>query len=256
MSVRNSFGRSFTLAAIALAMTTAGAEAQAQQLPPAQQIADRYVQAIGGRAALARHKHRRVVSEMTLPAMGMTMSADLFTSSPNKMLLKMEAAGMGAMSSGYDGTVAWSSNSMQGPRVLDGAELKEAIRQADFESGLDYAKSYRMETVGELTVGGRPCWNVKMTHIASGLDLHNCFDKENALLVRTSMKSQSAMGEMQVDVTMSEYKDFDGIKMATRSVTSMNGQEMTSVIKSVSHAPIEPSVYALPADVRALRPQN
>jgi hypothetical protein len=254
MSVRNSLGRSFALAALTLAVSAAGADAQ--QLPPAQQIVDKYVEAIGGRAAVARHKQRRVVTEMTMPAMGLTMTADLLTASPNKMLLKMDAPGMGNMSSGYDGTVAWSNNPMQGPRVLDGQELQEAIRQSDFESGLDYARSYRMETIGEMAVGGRPCWNVKMTHITTGLEMQNCFDKENALLVRTSMKSQSAMGEMQVDVTMSEYKDFDGIKMPTRSVTSMGGQEMTSVIKSVSHAPIDPSVFAPPAEVRALRPQN
>jgi len=254
MSVRNSFGRPFALAAVALAMTAGAADAQ--QLPPAQQIADRYVEAIGGRAAVARHQHRRTVSEMTIPAAGVTMNSEVFTSSPNKMLLKVEATGMGNMSSGYDGTVAWANNAMQGPRVLDGAELKDVIRQADFIGEWDYAKSYRMETVGEMTVGGRPCWNVKMTHIATGLEQQNCFDKENGLLVRRSMKTQGPMGEIQMDVTLSDYKEFDGIKLATRYVTAMDGQEIPSVVKSVTHEPIDPSVYALPAEIRALRPQN
>ena len=254
MSARNSFGRSFALAALTLAVSAAGT--QAQQLPPAQQVLDRYVEAIGGRAAVARHKQRRVVAEMNMPAMGLTMTIETVSASPNKMLTKVEAPGMGNMSSGYDGTVAWSSNPMQGPRVLDGSELQEQIRQADFDASLDWAKSYRMETVGEKTVAGRPCWNLKMTHTVTAMDVHNCFDKESGLLVQTSMKTQSAMGEMQIDATMSEYKDFDGIKMATRVATSVGGQEMTTVIKSVTHEPVDPSIFAPPAEIRALRPQN
>lgn len=254
MPARNFLGRSLALAALTLAASAGGA--QAQQLPPAQQIVDRYMEAIGGRAAVARHKQRRVVAEMNMPAMGLTMNIETFTASPNKVLTKIEAPGMGNMSSGYDGTVAWSNNPMQGPRVLDGPELQEQVRQADFDASLDYAKSYRMETVGEKTVAGRPCWNVKMTHTASSQEVHNCFDKESGLLVQTSMKTQSAMGEMQIDAAMSEYKEFDGIKIPTRVVTSMGGQEMTTVIKSVTHEPVDPSMFAPPAEIRALRPQN
>jgi len=253
MSVRNSLGRSFALAAVALAMTAGAADAQ--QLPPAQQIVDKYVEAIGGRAVIARQRHRRIVSESTMPAMGLTMSTEMLTSSPNKMVMKIDIPGMGVMSSGYDGTVAWSNNPMQGPRVLDGSELKEAVRGADFSGSIDYT-GHRSETLGEMTVAGRPCWNLKMTHIATGMEQENCFDKESGLLVRTSTKTQGPTGETQVVAVLSEYKDFGGIKMATRSVLSINGQEMTGTVKSVSYDPIDASAYALPAEIRALRAQD
>lgn len=254
MSVRNSLGRSFALAAVALAMTAGASDAQ--QLPPAQQIVDKYVQAIGGRTAIARFQQRKTVAEINMPANGMTMTMEMYQAAPNHMFTKMEMAGMGTFTSGYDGTVAWSNNPMQGPRVLEGAELNETLRQADFAALLDPSKSYTaMQTVGEKTVAGRPCWNVKMTH-ASGIDVHSCFDKENGLLVHSAVKQVSAMGEMNIEAIVSDYKDFDGIKMATRTVATMMGQEMSTTIKSVSHAPIDASVFAAPAEIRALRPQD
>ncbi len=254
MSVRNSLGRSFALAAVALAMT-AGA-ANAQQLPPARQVIDKYVEAIGGRAAIARFQQRKTVAEINMPANGMTMTMEMYQAAPNRMFTKMEMAGMGSFTSGYDGTVAWANNPMQGPRILEGAELNETLRQADFAALLDPAKAYTaMETVGEKTVAGRPCWNLKMTH-ASGIDVHSCFDKESGLLVHSVVKQQGPMGEMEVEATVSEYKDFDGIKMATKTVATMMGQEMSTTIKSVSHAPIDASVFAVPAEIRALRAQN
>jgi hypothetical protein len=254
MSVRNSLGRSFALAAVALAMT-AGASG-AQQLPPAQQIVDKYVQAIGGRTAITRFQQRKTVAEINMPANGMTMTMEMYQAAPNRMFTKMEMAGMGTFTSGYDGTVAWSNNPMQGPRVLEGAELNETLRQADFAALLDPSKSYTaMQTVGEKTVAGRPCWNVKMTH-ASGVDVHSCFDKENGLLVHSAVKQVSAMGEINVEAIVSDYKDFDGIKMATKTVATMMGQEMSTTIKSVSHAPIDASVFAVPAEIRALRTQD
>jgi len=251
MSVRNSLGRSFALAAVALAMTTGAAEAQ--QLPPARQIIDKYVEAIGGRAAIARFQQRKTVMEISVPANGMTMTMEMYQAAPNRMYSKMEMAGLGSFTSGYDGTVAWSNNPMQGPRVLEGAELNETLRQADFAAALDPARSYTaMQTVGEKTVAGRPCWNVKLTH-ASGIDVHSCFDKENGLLVHTAVKQVSAMGEMDVEAIVSDYRDFDGIKMATKTTATMMGQEMTTTIKSVSHAPVDAAIFAIPAEIRALR---
>lgn len=250
MFARSSF-RGLGLAAALMAV--AGSAAQAQRLPPARQIADRYVEAIGGRQAIARFQQRRIITETSVPGGG-TITADSYQAAPNKTFVKTEIPGLGTFLSGHDGTVAWSHGPGQGPRVLEGNELGEALRQADFAVSLDPAAAHRsLETVGEKIVGGRPCWNVRMTH-ASGAEAHGCFDKENGLLVQTSLQTDA----MQVDVTISEYREFDGIKMPSRMVTSIMGQEMTTTVKLVSHEPFDASIFALPAEVRALQsaPRN
>src|SRR5262245_26975775 len=128
--IRTRFARSLGLAALALA-ASAGAAA-AQDLPPAAQLVERYIQAIGGRDVAARLTARHAVAERSMPAMGMTMPMETWTARPNRMLAKVQMSGM-TMSSGFDGSVAWATSPMTGPRILDGVELKAALDQANFD---------------------------------------------------------------------------------------------------------------------------
>ena len=254
MHVRTPFRRGLGLAALALAATAAGARAQQPQLPPAAQITARYLQAVGGQAAVERHAQRRTVTETNFPGMGITMTGEMYQARPDKMVMKVNMGAMGTSSGGYDGTVAWAVDAMQGPRVLQGAEAAETMRQADFS--MDLAQSFRtMETAGEKTVGGKPCWDVRMVH-RTGIVVNNCFDKESGLLVQTAYTQASPMGQMPVVATISEYRDFDGVKLPSRISVTLMGQEMVTTVKSVSHEPFDPAVFAIPAEIKALRPGN
>jgi Domain of unknown function (DUF4412)/Protein of unknown function (DUF620) len=242
-------GRALALAALALA-AHAGT-ARAQQLPPAQQIVDRYVRAIGGRPAFARLASRHMVAEMSMS--GMTMQMETFTARPNKMVAVVSVSGM-TITSGYNGQVAWQNSPMTGPRVLsEGAELKQVLDNAQFDRSLDpSASSTSMTTVGERTVEGRACWDVKIVS-TNGIESTNCFDKETWLLVATRSRQVSQQGEIEVDAVVSDYKEFDGVKIPTRMVSSMMGQQVVMTVKSVSHAPIPASRFELPAEIRALQ---
>ena len=228
--IRNRIGRSLGLAAVALAVQ-AGAAA-AQQLPPASQLVEKYVQAIGGRAAAERLAARHVVAEMSMPAMGMTMQMETWTARPNRMLTKMEMSGM-SITSGYDGTVAWMNSPMSGPKILDGPELRQAVDNANFDNNVDFTKVFpTMETVGERTVDGHSCWNVRMESISH---------------------QHTQMGEMTIEAVIGDYKDFDGLKLATRMQMTMGPQQVVTTIKSVSHAPVADSIFALPPEIKALQ---
>lgn len=248
--IRTRFARTLGLAALALS-AQAGAAA-AQQLPPATQLVEKYVEAIGGRATATRFTSRHVTAEMSMPAMGMTMAMETWTARPNRMVSKMEMSGM-TMSSGYDGTVAWANSPMTGPKILDGAELKQALDQANFDNNVDFTKVFpTMETIGERTVDGKACWNVRMVS-ANGTEVQNCFDKQSGLLIGSIAKQVSAMGEVTADVVLSEYREFDGLKMPTRMAVTIPQGQIITTIKSVSHAPVADSVFALPAEIKALQ---
>jgi hypothetical protein len=248
--IRTRTGRTLGLAALALAVQ-AGAAA-AQQLPPAAEVVEKYVQAIGGRATAERFSARHVTAEMSMPAMGMTMTMQSWIARPNRTFSRMEMSGM-AITSGFDGTTAWVNSPMSGPKILDGPELRQALDNANFDNNVDFAKVFpTMETVGERTVAGRACWNVKMVS-ANGTEVHTCFDKETGLLVGTVSKQHTQMGEITADIVMSDYKEFDGLKLPTRMTMTMGPQQVVTTIKSVSHAPIADSVFALPPEIKALQ---
>lgn len=233
--------------ALALPLTAA-----AQQLPPARQVIDRYVEAIGGREAISRQKFRSIETEMSMPAMGMTMTVKTLMAAPNRMITSAEMPGAGTLRSGYDGAVGWQVNPMTGPSLMSGAELEQNVQLSDFYSALNYDKLYRsMETTERAELNGRPCYRVKLV-TASGRESWQCFDTETGLMVATGGKQESQMGSMEVTSLLSDYRDFDGVKMATRSTTRMMGQDMVVTVKSVSHAPVEASAFALPAEIQAL----
>lgn len=238
------------LATVAVALSAA--PSAAQQLPPARQILDRYVEAIGGKAVWANRQSQRTVAEMSMS--GIAIPMEIISARPNKMLMKMNMPGMGEMTSGFDGKVGWSVNPMQGPRLLEGAELAQTVRQADFESTVDPAKHYpTVETVGRTEMGGQPCYMVRMVP-TEGEPVLNCFHTETGLLVGTRTKQQSPMGVIEAETLLSDYRDFGGVKVPTRTVTSMAGQEMVLTIKEVTSNGVDPSVFELPAPVKALLP--
>lgn len=244
--------RTLVLAGVAASMAPVPG-AHAQDLPPARQIVDAYVQAIGGADAISRATHRHVKGEMSMPAMGMTMTMEMWQSRPNKMLMVMEIAGMGEVRQGYDGTTAWSSMPMQGPRIVEGAELEQTIRQADFDSNLRFDHLFpTMETVERTTMNGRSCYRVRMV-AENGDESFGCFDTETKLLLGMTSRTESEAGTIATDVSFEEYRDFGGVKMPVRTRMSVMGQEMVMIIREMDTSVVPDSVYALPAEVQALK---
>lgn len=240
-----------TLGAV-LALAALAPAAHAQETPTARQVLDRYIEAVGGRAALAGQQYRTTRAEMSMPAMGMTMTMETYAARPNKMAMRMEAPGLGEIRSGYDGQVGWSLNPMAGPSVMQGRELEQAARQADFESSYNFEKFFpTMETVGRIEMNGEPCWNVRLV-TSTGDTTHQCFSVASGLLVGGTATASSMMGEMETTVLVHDYRDFGGVKIPTRTVTQVGGQEVVLTVKEVSFAPIDPSVFALPAEIQAM----
>lgn len=226
------------------------ARAASAQTPSGAEVVSRYVAAIGGEAALERFTARHMVMEMEVPMVG-TMTMETFNARPNLVLVRMRMPGEGEMLRGYDGEVGWISSPGQGASILSGDELREVMRQADFDASHYHPGSFpTLETVGEAAVAGRACWEVRMVH-RSGSESRNCFDKETGLLLGFTMRRETAAGETEVASRVEDYREFDGMRMPTRLITDMMGMELVATVRSVSHAPIDRSVFELPPQLRA-----
>ncbi|HEU0014513.1 MAG TPA: hypothetical protein VFQ45_12560, partial [Longimicrobium sp.] len=88
--------RSMRYAAAALAVLVS-APAAAQTLPDARQVLDRYVEAVGGRAAVERPQSRHAVYELEVG--GMTMKMEIRAARPNRTVVTMSTP-IGDMVSG------------------------------------------------------------------------------------------------------------------------------------------------------------
>jgi hypothetical protein len=251
--------RALRLAAAALlasaAPLAAQAAAPADALPPAQQLIDRYAEAVGGRAKILSHSSLRATADVEMPAVGLKGSMEMFAAKPNRSFVRMDFPGMGATTTGYDGTVGWMVNPLQGPSLAEGEALEYMRETADFHEALaqlpDPARYASIETVERTEMGGRPCWKVKLVR-PSGRESFNCYDVENGLLVGMVRTQESAMGNMETTTVLSDYKEFGGIRMATKSVTSMMGQQMVAATRTVELDTVQPSQLEPPAEIRTL----
>lgn len=250
MRVQTKLVRTLVLAGAA---TLAAAPARAQELPAARQIVDAYVNAIGGMQAITNAQNRHMVGEMSMPAAGMTMTMEMWQSRPNKSLMVLSIPGMGELKNGYDGATAWSVNPMQGPRILDGAELEQTVRQSDFDANLRFDHLFpTMETVERAEMAGRPCYRVRMV-AANGDESFGCFDTETKLLLGMTSRMESEMGVVESTTLFSDYRDFGGVKLPTRTTVSVMGQEMVMTVKEMDTNAIPADRFALPAEIQALK---
>jgi len=235
-----------------LALTAvAGPKGGAQSLPAAREIIERYVDAIGGNE-WKKHKSARMTARLEVPAQGLSATIEAMNVFPTQYVMKMEIPGMGSIQSGYDGSVAWMKEPTMGPRLLQGLEAEQIAEEAEPEAALRTStKILSSETVEKASMNGTECYKVKHTW-KSGRVTHDCFSVADGLLVATSARQVSAMGEMDVTTLHSEYKDFDGIKRPTVTTAQMMGLEAKTTLVSWVWDTVEAKDLEPPADVKAL----
>lgn len=224
----------------------------AAPLPSADQIFERYKDAIGGEEAIRRYSHRTVKGQFEIPAQGMTGDLLVLASAPDRMKLTVSLPGLGDMQRGFDGTIGWSLDPAVGPRLLEGRELAELKHSADFYEDLHDTSKYKSAmVVGRSEFEGKDCYEVKIVRDA-GFEFTEFFDVETGLLAGIKMNASSQMGTVPVTTVVGEYKPFGGLLTPTVTRQRMLGLESRMTISSISFDEIDPKAYALPPQIAAL----
>lgn len=228
------------------------AQAPAADLPAAKQIIEKYVAASGGEEKIRATKSMHAKGRMEMPAMGMTATLDMSAQAPNKLLMVMELPNVGALRSGYDGTVGWMENPVTGPMLMEGDQLGDLLRQADFYVDLRYSDLYpTMETVAKTDFAGQSAYKVRLVD-TDGKETMEYFAVDSGLKIGFEGEQTNEMGTVYVSTELSDYKDFAGRKIPMTTVSKMMGMEMKMVLESVEFDAVDPAVFALPETIKTL----
>lgn len=226
--------------------------APAGELPDAKRLIDRYVQAIGGRAAVLAPTSSHARGRFEIPAAGVRAELEIFVAQPDRMLTVITIPGLGEVRSGFDGTVGWSLDPMMGPRRFTGAELEATREQAQMLAAVrDPSLFTATETTELVEMGGEPCYRVRYLW-RSGRETFDCFSSATGLLVASVATQVSPMGSAEVVTLFGEHRTFGGIRMPTRITQIAAGQQQVLVIDEVDFDDVDPAVFELPAEIRAL----
>lgn len=235
----------------AAAATALLAAPAAAQTPDARTLIDRHVAASGGRDAILATASAKATGTFGLPSAGLQGTMETWTSD-GRTYSKITLPGLGTIESGFDGTVAWSVNPMQGPRILEGAERDQTVEQtAPLASVRDASLFRTVETVGRETIEGVECWKVRLVW-NSGRESFDCYAVDTGLLYATISVTESAMGAIPTTVRMLDYQETAGVRTPRRMVSSAAGQEVVITVDRVEPGPQPDSVFALPEAIRAL----
>jgi photosynthetic reaction center cytochrome c subunit len=192
--------------------SSATAPTQAAALPSVDKILDRYVQALGGQAALANIK-TRLVKTAALSGKSPQNVTEIYQTSTGKILRVQASPGYTSWA-GFDGTRAWAQDSQQSYwGILSNSQRNEILRESEIYQGSRLRTSYT-----ELKVTGKEKLGDKNTFVISGISPEGAtekfyFDAASGLLLRRHIDEPDIFGVLQVESDLEDYRDVDGVKI-------------------------------------------
>jgi zinc protease len=240
----------------AIAILSVGLHAQspkAAPLPKAESILDRYVQVTGGKSAYEKQKTQILKGTIEFPAMGLKGKVTRYTAAPDREYSIIELDSIGNIETGIYMGAAWEKSVLLGPRIKNPEERDQSIREARFNAPLEWRKSYpQAATIGTTEIDGDECYEVVLMP-ATGKPVHQFYSKKTGLLVRTTMVAASQMGEVDVEVNVSDYKTFGGVRVPTVSRQKAGNQELKITVEDVLvNTDLPESRFDPPPDISAM----
>jgi hypothetical protein len=219
--------------AMMLPLMAASQIASAQTaLPAADALITKYVAAINGPAMMTA---KSIVTKggMSMPSAGINGTVEMTQNGTNQMAMVTNIPGMGEIQAGFDGTIAWAADPMQGPRLLTGKELEQIKDEADRRTVVrDAALFSAMQTVADTTMNGERCYEVKLTW-KTGRETFDCYSAASGLLIASRSVQATSMGSVPVVTLFNDYKKFGDVTVATKTTMEMMGQQQILTINSI-----------------------
>ena len=229
--------------------------AQAQTVD---QVVDRCVAALGGRAAHAKLKSRSSIGSITLTTPGgdISGSIEVLNAAPNKVrtLIKADLSSFGAgqlvLDQRFDGTSGYVMDTLQGNRDITGNQL-DNLRNGSFPHPLlNYKEMGATARLGgKEKIGERDAYSLSLEP-PSGSVVHLYIDAETYLPVKVMVTADvPQLGrELEQTVEFLDYREVDGVKLPFQLKATSAVQNYTINVTKVEHnVRIDEALFSKPA---------
>lgn len=180
--------------------------------PSADQILNRYIEAIGGRESWKKLTSRVSTGTIEIPKMNLSGSIDFREKAPNRLLHTIVLNGA-TFRQGFDGANGWTDDPKDGVRDETGAELEDTRLDSDFYHPLDLHKLYSKFTVtGAEKIGEHNTYVVEAARPGADPD-KLYFDTQSGLVLRIVSRRHTSDGLMVYQEDLEDYREVDGIKL-------------------------------------------
>jgi photosynthetic reaction center cytochrome c subunit len=228
----------------------AGAGAQskptADTLPTAAQVVDKYLQAVGGRAAADRIK-TRVMKGALIGSDGKEMPFEARLQSPDKLLTVITGP-QGVVTQALTGTTGWIKTPKE-QRELRAPEITRfgAVAQT-FDPIQVKEAAPDMRVAGREKVGDRDAI-VVVWPLDESRSRRLYFDAQTGLLLRSVTYVSTVLGRVPSQVDFEDYRDVDGVKLPfTIRLSSVDSRNDTTrrFTEIKANVPVDNAQFTLP----------
>ena len=222
-------------------------DAAAPALPTADEILNKYVQAVGGAAALEKITSR--VEKGTVSFGAQQMPVEVLAKAPNKRISLVHTPN-GDNITAFDGHAGWLGNpGPRPPRDMSAAENEAIGFDATFYLPTELKKMFAQLRV-------RPAADKISGHDVVQLiganpgkpPMRLFFDKESGLLVRSIRYADTPLGRNPTQVDYSDYRAQDGVKVPFQwTVARPLGRFTIQVTELQQNVPVDDKKFEKPA---------
>lgn len=216
--------------------------------PTADQVIDRYLVALGGKAALTKVNSIVKKGEVRVEGVQGKGTIEEYSKAPNFTMVRMMLPLLGFRHFGFDGRNLWRLEPPKGYVDVGGAEYDVVAHGSEFRSELMFRKLYpKVEMRGVQTVNGRDAYVLIGTPTRLSPEKFY-FDKETGLLVRHDATYPAATGPISSESYYEDYREVDGVKHPFLTRERLNNELVivTRYLYMKHNVPIDDSTFRKP----------
>jgi hypothetical protein len=221
------------------------ADAKDNAGPPAAQLVDKYLQAVGGQAAI--DKVSSCVMKGTIEFGGKSMPIDIYSKDPDKRISFTHLPD-GDSVTAFNGQEGWLASPGHPLREMHGSDLDGAAMDADLHLATHLKTMFsEMAVRGTQKIGDHEAYVVVGQREGKPpVRLH--FDEQSGLLVRMVRFGDTALGWLPTQIDYADYRDANGVKIPYRwTVARPNGRFTIQLSDVNQNIPVDNAKFAKPA---------
>lgn len=218
-----------------------------QALPTVDDVLAKYIQALGGDAALSKVRTRVRKGSVQI-GNGPTGTFEVYEAAPNKqLLLGTLPPPLGAVHQGFDGTIGWVKN-QNGVFEMSGDGLAQAKREGNFYGDSRLKEQFTtMAVEGKESLGHREVFVIRGTR-ADGTWEKLSFDLQSGLLRRRYWETSTFFGQLPSGIDYDNYKKVGSVRLPFTMRRSRPGTTLLQTATEIKlNVPIEDSRFSKPA---------
>lgn len=230
--------------AVAAAGDSMKAEASGKASPTPEQLIDKYVQALGGSAAIDKIKSRVMKGKIEFG--GQSMLIDIYAKDPDQRISFTHMPG-GDSVTAFDGHEGWLSFPGRPPHFMQGSEIEAAAIDADLHLATHLKEIFSaMKTDGTQKIGDREAY-VVVGERPGNPPIRLYFDEQSGLLLRLVRFGETALGWLPTQIDYGDYREANGVKVPYRwTLARPSGRFTIQVSELQQNVPVDEAKFAKP----------